>query len=404
MVTSEEKFKHLTDDSRMEIQNGLNSGCTFKQIARRIGKDPTTVSKEVKKHIDVRPAKDEASAASPCELLLKAPFVCNGCKRVHYCRKERHIYAARKAHAEYRELLSEARTGIILEKEEFYKEDKLLYDAVKNHGQHIYHAVKALKLKTPVSSVYRYIAKGYMSCLRIDLPRAAKFKPRKTDGKEPHLTQKQKKGHIYEEFLEYCAAEEITNWVETDTVIGRPGGKTLMTFDFTVCNFMFALLLNDKSAAEAAAAIEKLKDRLGRAGFSFGEVIPLLLADNGSEFTNIAAFENALDGKKETMLFFAKPYCSSDKPHVEKNHTLLRDILPKGSSFDNLTQKDINLVMSHMNGVIRKNLHGKSSYDVFTAIFSPALAKTLGVSYVSPDKVEQSPDLLKEKLRMITDK
>ncbi len=45
MVTSEEKFKHLTDDSRMEIQNGLNSGCTFKQIARRIGKDPMTVSK-----------------------------------------------------------------------------------------------------------------------------------------------------------------------------------------------------------------------------------------------------------------------------------------------------------------------------------------------------------------------
>ena len=51
MVTSEEEFKHLTDDSRMKIQNGLNIGCTFKQIARRIGKDPTTVSKEVKKHM-----------------------------------------------------------------------------------------------------------------------------------------------------------------------------------------------------------------------------------------------------------------------------------------------------------------------------------------------------------------
>jgi IS30 family transposase len=53
-----EKFKHLSDENRMEIQNGLNTGCTFKQIGRRIGKDPTTVSKEVKKHIEVRPAKD----------------------------------------------------------------------------------------------------------------------------------------------------------------------------------------------------------------------------------------------------------------------------------------------------------------------------------------------------------
>ena len=47
-MVNEEKYKHLTDESRMEIQSGLYAGCTFKQIARRIGKDPTTISKEVK--------------------------------------------------------------------------------------------------------------------------------------------------------------------------------------------------------------------------------------------------------------------------------------------------------------------------------------------------------------------
>ena len=402
-MVNEEKYKHLTDESRMEIQSGLYAGCTFKQIARRIGKDPTTISKEVKKHIEVRPAKDEQNSA-PCETLLKAPFVCNGCKKVHYCKKERHIYVARKAQKEYRELLSDARTGIILEKAEFYKEDKLLSDAVKK-GQHIYHAAKALKLKTPVSSLYRYINKGYMSCVSIDLPRAVKFKPRKSIGKEEaHLTQTQKKGHTYEEVLEYCDAEGIRNWVEMDTVVGRQGGKTLMTFDFTICNFMFALLLNNKTNAEATAAIEQLKDRLGRNGFSFGDLIPLLLADNGTEFTNIAVFENTLDGKKETMLFFAKPYCSSDKPHVEKNHTLLRDILPKGTSFDNLTQDDVNLIMSHVNGVIRKDLHGKSAYDVFTALFPDSLAKILGVSFVPSVDVIQSPALMKGKLRAVGNK
>ena len=402
-MVKDEKYKHLNNESRMEIQNGLNAGCTFKQIARRIGKDPTTVSKEVKKHNEVRPAKDEQNDA-PCETLLKAPFVCNGCKKVHYCRKERHVYVARTAQKEYRELLSEARTGIILEKAEFYREDKLLSEAVKK-GQHIYHAAKALELKTPVSSIYRYINKGYMSCARIDLPRAVKFKPRKSgDTEEPHLTRTQKKGHTYEKFLEYCAAEGIRNWVEMDTVVGRPGGKTLMTFDFTVCNFMFALLLDNKTGAETTSAIEQLKDCLGRSGFSFGELIPLLLTDNGSEFTNIAAFENTLDGKKETMLFFAKPYCSSDKPRVEKNHTLLRDILPKGTSFDSLTQKDIDLVMSHVNGVIRKDLHGKSACDVFTALFSASLAEVLGVSCVPPADVIQSPALLKGILRAAENK
>lgn len=42
------KNKHMTLDERIEIQECLNKGMTFKAIAQRIGKDPTTVSKEVK--------------------------------------------------------------------------------------------------------------------------------------------------------------------------------------------------------------------------------------------------------------------------------------------------------------------------------------------------------------------
>ena len=68
--------------------------------------------------MEIRPAKDEqnARAEKPCEKLMKAPFVCNGCKKVHYCRKERRIYVARKAQQEYKDLLSQARTCIILER------------------------------------------------------------------------------------------------------------------------------------------------------------------------------------------------------------------------------------------------------------------------------------------------
>jgi len=45
------KGKHLTLDERIEIQECLNHGMTFKDISKRIGKDQTTVSKEVKRHI-----------------------------------------------------------------------------------------------------------------------------------------------------------------------------------------------------------------------------------------------------------------------------------------------------------------------------------------------------------------
>ena len=45
------KNKHMNLDDRIEIQNCLDQGMTFKAIAKRIAKDQTTVSKEVKKHI-----------------------------------------------------------------------------------------------------------------------------------------------------------------------------------------------------------------------------------------------------------------------------------------------------------------------------------------------------------------
>ena len=41
------KSKHLTLDDRREIMECLDKGMTFKAIATRIGKDPTTVSKEI---------------------------------------------------------------------------------------------------------------------------------------------------------------------------------------------------------------------------------------------------------------------------------------------------------------------------------------------------------------------
>ena len=91
---------------------------------------------------------------------------------------------------------------------------------------------------------------------------------------------KQKENHTYDKFLDYCEEEAISSWVEMDTVIGRPVGKVLMTFLFACCNFMFALLLDDKTAASATAAIESLKDRLGRASFCFGVILPVILTDN----------------------------------------------------------------------------------------------------------------------------
>lgn len=107
-----------------------------------------------------------------------------------------------------------------------------------------------------------------------------------------------------------------------DLVIGRIGGKVILTFDFTFCNFMFGILLDNKTSAAVAAAIHNLKARLMKKGFSFGSLFPVILTDNGGEFSDVFAFEKDCSGCKESSLFFCDPHTPSQKPRVEKNHKL----------------------------------------------------------------------------------
>lgn len=167
-----------------------------------------------------------------------------------------------------------------------------------------------------------------------------------------------------------------------------------MTFQFVNPDFMFGLLLNDKSAAEAADKIRDLKHTLANAGLHFSQIFPVLLTDNGGEFSNVFAFENDLTGTKETSVFFCDPNCSWQKPHVENNHTLFRNIVPKGSSFDSFTQDTVNLIFSHVNSVKRKQFNGKSAFEMFSFLYSSELAHLLGIIEIDPKKVCQSPKLL----------
>jgi IS30 family transposase len=396
---SEKKNKHLTLEDRIEIQDCLKHGMTFKAIAARVGKDQTTISKEIKKHIQIRPASSvDASDGEPalCPNLLKAPFICNGCNRkARYCGYRKQFYSAVSAHSEYETLLTESREGIPLNKEEFYKIDKIVSSGIKQ-GQHLYHIMQTNNLGVSKSTVYRHLNRGYLSVKSLDFPRVVKFKQRKR--RRPDYVPKGVKiGRAYADFLTYIADNDISSWVEMDTVIGRIGGKVILTLDFTFCNFMVGILLDDKTALEAAEKIQSIKLEFYENGVNFNDVFPLLLTDNGGEFSNIFAFENnTITGERETPLFFCDPYQSSQKPKVEKNHTLFRDIVPKGTSFDRFTQETVNIIFSHVNGAKRKSLNGKSPYEMFTFVFGIEIAKILGISNVPPQDVIQSPALIKK--------
>lgn len=401
-MKNEKKNKHLTLDDRLSIETGLKEGRTFKAIALSLGKDPTTISKEVLRHLIVSPTSvaridrdGNPLPPVPCPKLLRAPYVCHCCEHVHRrCPHNKHYYNARSAHKAYEALRSSSREGIPLNKERFYEIDRILSDRIAS-GQHLYHILQTEDLGISKSTVYRHLHKGYLSISPLDLPRVVKFKPRKKK-REPSIPKDLKDGRSYRDFLSFLEEQQLPSWVELDTVIGEIGGKTIMTFDFTFCNFMFGLLLDHKTSAAASTGIRTLKALLADNGFDFGDIFPVLLTDNGGEFADVFSFEQDLQGQPQTKLFFCDPMRSSQKARVEKNHTLFRDLVPKGESFNAFSQHTVNLIFSHVNCVCRKSLNGKTPYEMFSFTFGQRLAQLLGITCVPAEKVIQSPLLQKQ--------
>ena len=386
------KHKHLTLSDRNDIQLGLERSETFKAIGQSILKDPTTVSKEVKRNRQIR---ESTCHNLPCPLLDKAPFVCNGCpKRRQNCGYKKIFYLAKQAQKQYEQTLIEAREGTPLNSKTFWDMDKVISDGVKK-GQHIYHILKTHNLDVSSSTVYRHIRKGYLSIAPIDLARAVKFKERRKS-KLPSIPKEAKKGRSYEDFQNYLALKQLNSWLEMDTVMGRMGGKVLLTFNLSFCNFIFARLLDNKTTLEVTKHLYDIKNTLHQADKDFFQLFPVILTDNGGEFARVDDIE--MDVRGESKLFFCDPNRSDQKGRIEKNHTLIRDILPKGTSFDNLTQEDINLVCSHVNSVKRAALNGKSAYELFAFTYGEEIPKLLGISKIPAEDVCQSSKLLQHKI------
>lgn len=399
MKTHTKYHKHLSYDDRLEIQRCLDCGMSFKAIGRRVGKHETSISREVKKHARIQKTsvvvkdKDGKPVSAICKQLLKSPFVCNPCKRRRCaCAFDKHIYCAKTAHKEYENELSDSREHVTLNKEQFWANNKIICDGL-NKGQHLYQIIRANSLSVSETTVYRHAKKGYLSTDNIAFPRMVKFKVR------PHaprisIPKALKIGRTYDDFLLFVQENELNGHVEMDTLIGRIGGKAILTLHFTAPHFMLGFLLNNLSSAETARTIIALKTALRQNNLSFSHFFPVILTDRGTEFSDIFSIENDLDGKPETKLFFCDPHQSSQKPHVEKNHSLFRDIVPKGSSFDHFTQNTLNLIFSHVNSTARKVLGGKTPYELFCFLNSMALPTALGINQIHPSDIIQSPKLL----------
>lgn len=191
--------------------------------------------------------------------------------------------------------------------------------------------------------------------------------------------------------------------VEMDTVEGVKGGKVLLTPIFNPFNFMLAFLIDAKTGECVLGAFKTIRDVLKEHYGDewrevFSRLFPVIVTDNGSEFTNPSAIEFDEDGRL-TFVFYCKAYASYQKPHVERNHEFIRLVLPKGgaytepTSFDGLGQEKVSLMMSHINSYARKGLGERTPYDLFRAEFGGEIMDLFAITRIAANDVTLKPSL-----------
>ena len=178
-----------------------------------------------------------------------------------------------------------------------------------------------------------------------------------------------------------------------DSVEGVKGGAVLLTIHFVEQELQLAFLRKHNDSRSVIDIFNRLYIEL-RSDI-FMEIFPVLLADNGSEFSNPSAIELDSQGNVRTRMFYCNANAPYQKGSCENNHELIRRIIPKGVDIGQYTQEQIDLMMSHINSYARKKLGNKSPYEVFEFQYGRKLLDAFHLRKIPADEIVLSPGLLK---------
>ena len=419
-------FSHLTLEERRIILTGISNGSTKSAIAATIGKDKSTVGKEIKLHrvlshkcslplecsayrkcVFGRNCSTDCPEFSPfrCSRRDRSPGACNGCSSWSSCRFNKFTYSPEQAHHDYLSALVDSRLGvnltssqardmasiikpllrqgqspfqIVTDHPELGISEKTLYNYIENDVFHDVAGITVLDLRRQVSR-------------RLPKKKSVEFKKR--------ADRRYIQGRTYKDYRAYLSEHPDVSVTQMDTVYNNEtSGPFIQTFKFLNTGLLFAIYQESRSALSMKNGVDLLESVLGTP--LFRRYVHILLTDRGAEFSAADAMETAADGTRRTRVFYCDPMQSGQKGSLENKHIELRYILPKGSDLRALGltgQASLNLALSHVNSVPVEKLGGKSPLEL-TAFLFPDLYEKLsafGIRQIGKDQVILKPYLLK---------
>jgi len=312
-------YKHLTQEQRYHIQAYKSAGYANKDIAKEIGVHPSTISREIKRN------KGEIFG----------------------------IYFAFEAHEKYKKRVQEqsSKANLKLTPNNIALIKKYL---IQDYSPEQISATLKLKHNVAISyvTIYSFIYENKLNGgvlykhLRQKTKRRAKYgKAQKRripdrisiENRPPIVDEKTRVGDF-----------------EADTIIGKGKKGAIVTIVDRKSMYVKLSLPVSKRANIVASEMIRL---LGR----FKGKVYTITTDNGLEF----AHHKVVSKKLKCDYYFCHPYSSWERGLNENINGLIRQYIPKGSSFENLSAKDIKRIENRLNHRPRKSLGWRTPYEVF---------------------------------------
>lgn len=206
-------------------------------------------------------------------------------------------------------------------------------------------------------TLYNELAAGNLPLSLFEVPQVLKRKKNKPKNR----VNKRPKGRSIEERPSIVDERtELGHW-EVDTVVGHRQGKEAVVLSLVerVTDNYIALHIPGRTSDAVMTAMAGLQHEYGD---KFSTVFKSFTADNGSEFEHLSQSE-----QWGSMVYFAHPYSSWERPQNERHNGILRRFIPKGVSMERYTPQDVLFFADEMNGLPRKRLGYSTPEELFEA-------------------------------------
>ena len=369
-------WKHINFEQRKVISSGIAHNDKLITIAERLELDPRSVSKEVRRNRI--PVNHFDGAIASCPKLNRWPLVCTKCKLRYSndCVYVKFKYDAKIAQKKADANLINSRKGIDLTNEEY----KLL-DSIVKKGVDENKSIYQIKIENndiidkSITTLYRYINKGFLSTKRIDLPYAVKYKKRKHNKKYDYPENKKidRTGHTYLDYMSYIHNNPTLNVWQLDFLGAiKTDSKHILSFVLPEVHFTLLVIITNPNSNKVVKFLDDLEEKIGIDAFR--ELIPVILTDRDPNFADIEGIcFSKITGEERCKLFFCDPYVSNQKPNVENINKQIRKFFPKGKSIDHLTTKDVLNKNLTLLKTPLKSLDGNTPEDAFKAVYGEDL-------------------------------